>query len=101
MSIFVSPMMTVIGTRRKNEIKNAVPVPESELKKKNEELEKELKESKEREEQTRRQLQITRERLRVAEEAEERLCSQLGELEAESVYHARDYHDRIVSLTDQ
>ncbi|XP_058781400.1 protein RESPONSE TO LOW SULFUR 3-like [Vicia villosa] len=103
MSIFISPMMAVIGTRGKNEIKTAVPVPESEseLKKRNEELEKELKESKEREEQMRRKLQITWERLRVAEEAEERLCSQLGELEAESVYHARDYHDRIVSLMDQ
>ncbi|CAL5204178.1 unnamed protein product [Lathyrus oleraceus] len=101
MSIFMSPMMAVIGTRGKNELKNAAPASESELKKRNEELEKELKESKEREEQMRRQLQVTWERLRVAEEAEERLCSQLGELEAESVYHARDYHDRIVSLMDQ
>ncbi|CAI8598658.1 unnamed protein product [Vicia faba] len=101
MSIFISSMMAVIGTRGKNEIINAVPVPESELKKRNEELEKELKESKEREEQMRRQLKITWERLRVAEDAEERLCSQLGELEAESVYHARDYHGRIVSLMDQ
>jgi len=101
MSIFISPMMAVIGTGGKKESKNAVPVPESELKRRNDQLEKELKESKEREEQMRRQLQSAWERLRVAEEAEERLCSQLGELEAEAVYQARDYHDRIVSLMDQ
>ncbi|XP_045823012.1 protein RESPONSE TO LOW SULFUR 3-like [Trifolium pratense] len=99
MSIF---MMSVLGTGERKESKIAtVTVPESELKKRNEALEKELKESKEREEQMRRQLQSTWERLRVAEEAEERLCSQLGELEAEAVYQARDYHDRIVSLMDQ
>lgn len=99
MSIF---MMAVIGTGAKKQIKNAVvPELESELKKRNQELEKELKESKEREEKMRRQLQSAWERLRVAEEAEERLCSQLGELEAEAVYQARDYHDRIVSLMEQ
>ncbi|KAI5405338.1 hypothetical protein KIW84_052203 [Lathyrus oleraceus] len=92
-------LLAVIGTGGKKQIKNAVPEPE--LKKRNEELEKELKESKEREEQMKRQLQSAWERLRVAEEAEERLCSQLGELEAEAVYQARDYHDRIVSLMEQ
>ncbi|WJX34446.1 hypothetical protein P8452_22559 [Trifolium repens] len=97
MSIF---MMAVLGTGEKKQSKIAT-VPESELKKRNEELEKELKESKEREEKMRQQLQSAWERLRVAEEAEERLCSQLGELEAEAVYQARDYHDRIVSLMDQ
>jgi cell division septum initiation protein DivIVA len=97
MSIF---MMAVLGTGERKESK-ITTVPESELEKRNEELEKELKESKEREEQMRRQLQSACERLRVAEEAEERLCSQLGELEAEAVYQARDYHDRIVSLMDQ
>lgn len=99
MSIFTSSMMAVIGTGGKKQIKNAAPEPE--LKKRNEELEKELKESKEREEQMKRQLQSVWERLRVAEEAEERLCSQLGELEAEAVYQARDYHGRIVSLMEQ
>lgn len=91
--------MAMIGTGGKQESKNAAA--ERELKKRNEELEKALRESKEREEQMRRQLESACERLRVAEEAEERLCSQLGELEAEAVYHARDYHDRIVSLMDQ
>lgn len=90
-------MMAVIGKQESN--KNAVA--ERELKKRNEELERELRESKQREEQMRRQLQRAWERLRVAEDAEERLCSQLGELEAEAVHQARDYHARIVSLMDQ
>lgn len=71
------------------------------LKKRNEELEKALKESKLREEQMRAELQRTWHRLGVAEEAEERLCSQLGELEAEAVNQARAYNARILSLMDQ
>ena len=92
-------MMAVSGNVGKKTIKNVAS--ESELKKRNDELERELKESKAREEQMRLQLECALERLRVAEEAEERLCSQLGELEAEAVYQARDYHDRIVSLMNQ
>ncbi|KAI4306996.1 hypothetical protein L6164_030230 [Bauhinia variegata] len=72
-----------------------------ELKKRNEELEKALSQSKEREEHMKRELQSACERLRVAEEGEERLCSQLGELEAEAVHQARDYQARIVSLMNQ
>ncbi|XP_012087648.2 protein RESPONSE TO LOW SULFUR 2 [Jatropha curcas] len=71
------------------------------LKKRNEELERALKESKQREEQMREELQKTWRRLQVAEEAEERLCTQLGELEAESVHQARAYNARILSLLDQ
>ncbi|KAJ1387493.1 protein RESPONSE TO LOW SULFUR 2-like [Sesbania bispinosa] len=93
--------MAVFGIGGRQQSMNNAVVPENELKKRNEELEKELRESKEREEQMKRQLQSAWERLRVAEEAEERLCSQLGELEAEAVYQARDYHARIVSLMDQ
>ncbi|XVE64528.1 hypothetical protein DITRI_Ditri07aG0107800 [Diplodiscus trichospermus] len=74
---------------------------EEDLKKRNQELEKELKESREREEQMRKELQKIWQRLRVAEDAEERLCSQLGELEAESVNQARAYNAHILSLTDQ
>jgi len=37
----------------------------------------------------------------VAEEAEEQLCSQLAELEVESLEQARDYHDRMLFLMDQ
>ncbi|KAK4351056.1 hypothetical protein RND71_030369 [Anisodus tanguticus] len=77
-------------------------VPESEvLRRRNEELEKELKKSIEREEKMKQELQKTWERLRVAEEAEERLCSQLGEFEAEAVDQARIYLTRIHSLMDQ
>lgn len=71
------------------------------LRRRNEELEKELKKSREREEMMKEELQRTWQRLRLAEEAEERLCSQLGELEAEAVNQARDYHARIVSLMQQ
>lgn len=71
------------------------------LQKRNDELEKELKISLEREENMKQELQRTWERLRVAEEAEERLCSQLGELEAESVDQARAYRVRLMSLMEQ
>ncbi|GLU21368.1 hypothetical protein SLE2022_375120 [Rubroshorea leprosula] len=74
---------------------------DEELRKRNEKLERELKESREREEIMMKELQKAWERLRVAEEAEERLCSQLGELEAESVHQARDYNARIITLMDQ
>ncbi|KAH7854541.1 hypothetical protein Vadar_015087 [Vaccinium darrowii] len=79
------------------------PHPEGEeaLRKRNEELERELKGSMEREEKMRKELERTWERLRVAEEAEERLCSQLGELEAEAVDQARAYRARILSMMDQ
>lgn len=79
----------------------AVREEEVVLRKRNEDLERELKKSKEREDQMRLELQRACERLRLAEDAEERLCSQLGELEAEAVNQARDYHARILSLVDQ
>ncbi|KAK8511982.1 hypothetical protein V6N13_073806 [Hibiscus sabdariffa] len=72
-----------------------------ELRKRNQQLEKELRESREREEQMREELRKIWERLRVAEEAEERLCSTLGELEAEALNQARAYNAHIVSLMDQ
>ncbi|XP_040995691.1 protein RESPONSE TO LOW SULFUR 3-like [Juglans microcarpa x Juglans regia] len=71
------------------------------LRKRNAELERELRKSMEREKEMRKELQKAWERLRVAEEGEERLSSQLGELEAEAVLEARAYHARILSLTDQ
>ncbi|CAN0922818.1 Protein RESPONSE TO LOW SULFUR 2 [Linum grandiflorum] len=49
----------------------------------------------------RQELEVAWRRMRVAEDAEERLCSQLGELEAEAVNQARDYHSRIISLMEQ
>ncbi|KAM6586308.1 hypothetical protein CsatA_008913 [Cannabis sativa] len=71
------------------------------LKKRNEELEQELRQSREREEEMRNELLKAWQRLRIAEEAEERLCSQLGELEAEAVDQARADHVKIVSLVNQ
>ncbi|XP_056159553.1 protein RESPONSE TO LOW SULFUR 3-like [Syzygium oleosum] len=71
------------------------------LRRRNAELERELRESREREEAAREELRRTSERLRVVEEAEERLCTQLGELEAEAVLQARAYHAHILSLADQ
>lgn len=71
------------------------------LKKRNEELERELKKSQEREEMMKQELRATFHRLRVAEEAEENLCSQLGELEAEAVEQARNYRMRMTALMEQ
>ncbi|KAJ8748131.1 hypothetical protein K2173_012597 [Erythroxylum novogranatense] len=64
------------------------------LRERNEELERELKESKAREEEMTMELRRAWERLRVAEEAEERLCSQLGELEAESIFKTHNQRVR-------
>ncbi|GKE73395.1 response to low sulfur 3-like protein [Tanacetum coccineum] len=79
----------------------ATVAQEEVLKRRNEELERELKRSLEREEKMKNELQKTWQRLRVAEDAEERLCSQLGELEAEAVDQARAYRERLVSLMEQ
>ncbi|KAL1539820.1 protein RESPONSE TO LOW SULFUR 3-like [Salvia divinorum] len=74
---------------------------EAALRRRNEELERELRESLEREERTRAELTRAMERLMLTEEAEERLCSQLGELEAEAVGQAREYRARIMELMEQ
>lgn len=74
---------------------------EAALRKRNEELERELKESLERQETLKAELRQTWRRLRVAEEAEERLCSQLGELEAEAVDEAKSYRGKIQLLREQ
>ena len=57
---------------------------ENDIKKRNEELEKKLKESIVREKKIREELDRALERVRVAEEGEEMLCSELGQLEAEA-----------------
>ncbi|KAJ1431743.1 protein RESPONSE TO LOW SULFUR 2-like [Sesbania bispinosa] len=93
--------MTVLGIGDKKRSEGETTSSLQLMKKRNEELEEELRHSKEREEQMKRQLQAACERLRVAEDAEERLCSQLGELEAEALQQARDYHARIVSLMEE
>ncbi|KAK1274570.1 hypothetical protein QJS04_geneDACA013211 [Acorus gramineus] len=78
------------------------PIAEAELLlRRNKELERELRESQRREERVAEELRMVREKLRAAEEGEERLCFELGELEAESLCQARDYHRRIADLAEQ
>lgn len=72
-----------------------------ELRRKNKELEREVREREESEEKMRRELERTRERLRTAEDAEEMLCSQLGDLEAEAVAQAMEFRRRIKELSAQ
>ncbi|KAL3630774.1 hypothetical protein CASFOL_023758 [Castilleja foliolosa] len=67
----------------------------------NEELERELKKSLEREERMKEELTRALARLMVAEEAEERLCCQLGEFEAEAVDQAREYRARMMELMEK
>nr|GMC59891.1 protein RESPONSE TO LOW SULFUR 3-like [Ipomoea batatas]GMC74188.1 protein RESPONSE TO LOW SULFUR 3-like [Ipomoea batatas]GMD29389.1 protein RESPONSE TO LOW SULFUR 3-like [Ipomoea batatas] len=99
----MAPTIAVPSVKAKEIQRRKTPAAEEEegLRKRNEELEKELRRSLEREETMRRELQRTWERLMVAEEAEERLCSQMGELEAEAVEQARAYKARVTSLMDQ
>ncbi|KAL9240230.1 hypothetical protein vseg_014474 [Gypsophila vaccaria] len=72
-----------------------------ELKMRNKELERKVKEFENKEEKARDELTRALERARIAEEAEEMLCSQLGDFEAEAVDQARVYHARILALMDQ
>ncbi|XP_047968503.1 protein RESPONSE TO LOW SULFUR 3-like [Salvia hispanica] len=71
------------------------------LRRRNEELEKELRSSLEREERMKEELRMTWQRVRLAEEAEERLCSELGELEAEAVDHVRESRAQITLLMEK
>ncbi|KAI4340965.1 hypothetical protein MLD38_025750 [Melastoma candidum] len=71
------------------------------LRKRNEELQRELRRSLKREETTRSEMERGWARLHAVEEAEERLCSQLGELEAEAYEQARRYRVRIAELTEK
>ncbi|XP_020588891.1 protein RESPONSE TO LOW SULFUR 1-like [Phalaenopsis equestris] len=81
---------------------SAAQVAEAEeLRRRNLELERELGDRKSREAEMRRELERTKERLAAAEEAEERLCAQLGELEAEAIEQASEYNRRIKMLSDR
>ncbi|KAL6006672.1 hypothetical protein ACLOJK_032165 [Asimina triloba] len=71
------------------------------LRRRNEELEMELKKSREREERAREDVERMKERLWAMEEAEELLCFQLGEVEAESFEQARAYQREITALKEQ
>ncbi|KAL9240231.1 hypothetical protein vseg_014475 [Gypsophila vaccaria] len=69
-----------------------------EMQKRNTELERALRESQQREQHLAHRLSKALERVRVAEEAEEMLCSQLSDLEVEAVEHAREFHAQISAL---
>eukprot|EP01018_Ginkgo_biloba_P026314 Gb_18061 [translate_table: standard] len=68
------------------------------LKSHNWQLEQQLKESQRRQKELRAQLEEMGIRLSTVEEAEERLCSQLGDLEAEAVEEAQSYNREFNSL---
>ncbi|CAN6298830.1 unnamed protein product [Urochloa humidicola] len=72
-----------------------------EMRRRNAELERAVAEAAAREERLQRQLEAALARLAVAEEAEERLCVQLGELEAEAVMQAVEYQDRVRALSER
>ncbi|KAF0928809.1 hypothetical protein E2562_010678 [Oryza meyeriana var. granulata] len=72
-----------------------------EVVRRNAELEKAAAEAAAREERLRRELEAALSRLAVAEEAEERLCVQLGELEAEAVAEAVEYQQRVRELSER
>ncbi|KMT16422.1 hypothetical protein BVRB_3g050500 [Beta vulgaris subsp. vulgaris] len=97
-AVYSSEFNGKFSDKRKNNIRND---DVEMMRKRNEELERELKESLIREEKMKVQLERVLERVRVAEEAEERLCLELGELEVEAVENAREYNARIAALMDQ
>jgi len=65
----------------------------------NKHLLQQLEESRRQEAELRSELEEFRIRLLTVREAEERLCTQLGEFEAESVEQAQAYNQEIISLT--
>ncbi|KAJ1294884.1 hypothetical protein BS78_01G180400 [Paspalum vaginatum] len=72
-----------------------------EMRRRNAELERAVAEAAVREERLRRELEAALRRLAVAEEAEERLCVQLGELEAEAVAQAIEYQENVRALSQR
>ncbi|CAA0831282.1 response to low sulfur 2 [Striga hermonthica] len=74
---------------------------EDALRRRNKELEREVKMGMEREDRMKEELRKVWRRVAVAEEAEERLSSQLGEAEAEAVNQAREYRARVMDLMRQ
>uniref|UniRef100_A0A0A9BF94 Uncharacterized protein n=1 Tax=Arundo donax TaxID=35708 RepID=A0A0A9BF94_ARUDO len=72
-----------------------------EIARRNAELERAVAEAAAREERLRRELEAVLARLAVAEEAEERLCVQLGELEAEAVAQAVEYQEHVRALSER
>ncbi|GLJ07148.1 hypothetical protein SUGI_0059670 [Cryptomeria japonica] len=71
------------------------------LRSENMKLQRKLEESQRYEAELMADLEKMRMRLLKTEEAEERLCSQLGELEADSVLQARNYNHQINALKQE
>ncbi|KAK1415094.1 hypothetical protein QVD17_30865 [Tagetes erecta] len=97
----MAPSIAVSSVQNTRSTTKTSAAEEEVLRRRNEELERELKQSLEREEKMKMEMKKMIDRLRVAEDAEERLCSQLGELEAEAVDQARTYRERLVTLMEQ
>ncbi|BAT11605.1 protein RESPONSE TO LOW SULFUR 3 [Oryza sativa Japonica Group] len=72
-----------------------------EVMRRNAKLEAAAAEAAAREARLRRELEAALARLAVAEEGEERLCVQLGELEAEAMAQAVEYQQRVRELSDR
>jgi uncharacterized protein (DUF3084 family) len=72
-----------------------------EIRRRNAEHERAVAEAAAREERLRRELEAALARLAVVEEAEERLCVQLGELEAEAVMQAVEYQEQVRALSER
>ncbi|EMS66078.1 hypothetical protein TRIUR3_26442 [Triticum urartu] len=68
---------------------------------KSSELARAVAEAEAREERLRRELEAALARVAVAEEAEERLCVQLGELEAEAMTQAMEYQQHVRALSER
>ncbi|XP_047044668.1 protein RESPONSE TO LOW SULFUR 2-like [Lolium rigidum] len=68
---------------------------------KSSELARAMAEAEAREERLRRELEAALARVAVAEEAEERLCVQLGELEAEAMEQALEYQQHVRALSER
>jgi len=99
---FQKPNATNVNALSITEVEGVDEKKEEEMRElilKNKRLLQQLEESRRQEAELRAEVEETRIRLLTVREAEERLCSQLGEFEAESVERAQAYNQEIISLT--
>ena len=97
--VVLVPSSTAMMTRTKVTVDAGREAEE--MRRRNAELERAVAEAAAREERLRRELEAALARLAVAEEAEERLCVQLGELEAEAVTQAIEYQEHVRALSER
>jgi len=97
--VVLVPSSTAMMTRTKVTVDAGREAEE--MRRRNAELERAVAEAAAREERLRRELEAALARLAVAEEAEERLCVQLGEMEAEAVTQAIEYQERVRALSER